>query len=186
MSSGCTRATVWGWNRPVYDPADGGHLRIEMRALPAGPTVTDMLANAAFLVGLTLWLADRDGRWTDALPFERAEHGFYRAARHGLAAELCWPADRGQQVKTVRAAELVAELLPAARQGLAAAGVAAAEADGLLEVIGARAASGQTGAAWQRAALAAGGPDRPSALAAMLDDYLACAATGQPVHGWPV
>jgi len=45
------QGTVWSWNRAVYDPAGGGHLRIEMRALPAGPTVVDMLANAAFLVG---------------------------------------------------------------------------------------------------------------------------------------
>jgi hypothetical protein len=29
--------TVWRWNRAIYDPAAGGHLRIEMRALPAGP-----------------------------------------------------------------------------------------------------------------------------------------------------
>ena len=43
--------TVWKWNRPVYDPAYGGHLRIELRALPSGPTLCDMLANAAFLVG---------------------------------------------------------------------------------------------------------------------------------------
>ena len=67
----------------------------QTRVLPAGPTVTDMLANAAFLIGLTLWLADRDERWTYAVPFERAEHGFYRAAQHGLAAELSWPADCG-------------------------------------------------------------------------------------------
>jgi hypothetical protein len=45
------QGTVWPWNRAIYDPAAGGHLRIEMRALPAGPTVIDMLANAAFLIG---------------------------------------------------------------------------------------------------------------------------------------
>jgi hypothetical protein len=163
------QGTVWRWNRAIYDPAAGGHLRIEMRALPAGPTVTDMLANAAFLIGLTLWLAGRDERWTYAVPFERADHGFYRAAQHGLAAEL------------------VPELLPGARQGLLDAGVAAAEADRLLGVIGARVASGQTGAAWQRAALASAehGRGRDEALAVMLDRYLSCAATGQPVHTWP-
>jgi hypothetical protein len=123
------QGTVWRWNRAVYDPASGGHLRIEMRALPAGPTVTDMLANAAFLIGLTLWLADQDRRWTYALPFERADHGFYRAAQYGLAAELSWPAGRADQVRTLSAADLVTELLPAARQGLVGAGVAAAEAD---------------------------------------------------------
>ena len=28
------QGTVWRWNRAIYDPASGGHLRIEMRALP--------------------------------------------------------------------------------------------------------------------------------------------------------
>ena len=85
------QGTVWRWNRAIYDPACGGHLRIEMRALPAGPTVIDMLANAAFLIGLSLWLAGQDPQWTYQLPFERAEHNFYRAAQHGLAAALSWP-----------------------------------------------------------------------------------------------
>ena len=180
------QGTVWRWNRAIYDPAAGGHLRIEMRALPAGPTVTDMLANAAFLIGLTLWLAGQDQRWTYALPFERADHGFYRAAQYGLAAELTWPSGP-HQVRTVRAAALVPELLPAARHGLVRAGVAEAEADRLLGVIAARVATGQTGAAWQRAALAAAehGRSREQALTVMLDRYLAYAATGQPVHTWP-
>jgi hypothetical protein len=30
--------TVWRWNRAIYDPGAGGHLRIELRALPSGPT----------------------------------------------------------------------------------------------------------------------------------------------------
>ena len=181
------QGTVWRWNRAIYDPASGGHLRIEMRALPAGPTVTDMLANAAFLVGLALWLAGRDERWTYALPFERADHGFYRAAQYGLAAELSWPAGGGR-VRTATAADLVPDLLPAAREGLLGAGVAAAEADPLLGVIAARVATGQTGAAWQRAALAAAerGHPRDRALAVMLEEYLACAVTGRPVHTWPV
>ena len=180
------QGTVWRWNRAIYDPAAGGHLRIEMRALPAGPTVTDMLANAAFLVGLTLWLAGQDQRWTYGLPFERADHGFYRAAQYGLAAELTWPSGP-HQVKTVTAAALVPELLSAARAGLLGAGVAESEADRLLGVIGARVATGQTGAAWQRAALAAAEPgrSREQALTVMLDQYLAWAATGQPVHTWP-
>ena len=64
------------------------------------------------------------------------------------------------------------------------AGVAEAEADRLLGVIGARVATGQTGAARQRAVLAAAEPgrSREQALTVMLDWYLAWAATGQPVH----
>jgi gamma-glutamyl:cysteine ligase YbdK (ATP-grasp superfamily) len=182
------QGTVWRWNRAIYDPTLGGHLRIEMRALPAGPTVIDMLANAAFLIGLSLWLAEHDQRWTYALPFERADHGFYRAAQQGLSAQLTWPAGHRDQIRTLAAAKLVGELVPAARQGLVEAGVAAEEADGLLQVISARAACGQTGAAWQRATLAAAERrhDRERALAIMLVHYLQCADTGLPVHTWPV
>jgi hypothetical protein len=181
------QGTVWRWNRAIYDPACGGHLRIEMRALPSGPTVTDMLANAAFLVGLSRWLAEQDERWTRTLSFERAEHGFYRAAQQGLTAELTWPLDHGGRPCTRTAAQLVLELLPAARDGLVQAGVAAAEADHLLGVIAARVATGQTGAVWQRRILAAFEPGlgRERALAAMLQRYLECAATDQPVHTWP-
>jgi hypothetical protein len=181
------QGTVWRWNRAIYDPASGGHLRIEMRALPAGPTVIDMLANAAFLIGLSLWLAGQDQRWTYALPFERADHGFYRAAQQGLSARLAWPAGQRDQMRTLPAAKLVAEVLPAARQGLLQAGVTPAEAGTLLGVISARAATGQTGAAWQRATLAAArrhhDPER--ALAVMFGRYLQCAETGLPVHTWP-
>jgi hypothetical protein len=180
------QGTVWRWNRAVYDPASGGHLRVEMRALPAGPTVIDMLANAALLVGLSLWLASQDASWTYALSFERAEHGFYRAAQHGLAAKLSWPAGHGR-LWTGPAAELVPELVPAARQGLVRAGVAAAEADRLLEVIAARVATGQTGAVWQRRTLAALEPrlGRERALAATLERYLDYGARDEPVHAWP-
>lgn len=61
------QGTVWRWNRAIYDPASGGHLRIEMRALPAGPTVIDMMATSAFLIGLSLWLAGQGQRWSYAL-----------------------------------------------------------------------------------------------------------------------
>jgi hypothetical protein len=180
------QGTVWPWNRAVYDPGCGGHLRIEMRALPAGPTVIDMLANAAFLIGLSLWLAEQDPRWTYQLPFERAEHNFYRAAQHGLAAQLTWPFGKSGP-RAVPATELVAELLPSAREGLLRADVAPAETDGLLDVIAGRIATGQTGATWQRTALAAAERrlTRQSALAAMLHRYLDLATTAQPVHTWP-
>src|SRR5262249_57807258 len=41
--------TVYRWNRPVYAVEDGEpHLRVENRVLPAGPTVTDIIANPPF------------------------------------------------------------------------------------------------------------------------------------------
>jgi gamma-glutamyl:cysteine ligase YbdK (ATP-grasp superfamily) len=182
------QGTVWRWNRAIYDPAGGGHLRIEMRALPAGPTVVDMLANAAFLLGLTLALAVDAGRWVPRVAFQQAHHNFYRAAQLGLEAELAWPLESEGRTQAVPAAELVPRLLPAARQGLERAGVAAGDIDQLLTVIEARAATGQTGAAWQRKALAVlesqHGRDR--GLTAMLEQYLEHQQTGEPVHTWPL
>jgi hypothetical protein len=182
------QGTVWRWNRAIYDPAEGGHLRVELRALPAGPTVVDMLANAAFALGLTLALAPDAGHWTRRLAFQQAHHNFYRAAQLGLEAELAWPLGPGGQVRTLPAGELVLRLLPLARQGLEDAGVAAEEAGRRLAVIEARAATGQTGAVWQRRALAALEPrlGRERALAAMLERYLELQGTNLPVHTWPV
>jgi len=60
--------TVYRWNRPVYDNAGGTpHLRVENRVLPAGPTIADVVANAAFYYGLvrsrgTAWTRSSTGR----------------------------------------------------------------------------------------------------------------------------
>jgi gamma-glutamyl:cysteine ligase YbdK (ATP-grasp superfamily) len=182
------QGTVWRWNRAIYDPASGGHLRVELRALPAGPTVVDMCANAAFLLGLTLAMAPDAAAWTRRMAFQQAHHNFYRAAQLGLRAELAWPLASESRVRTVPAAELVPRLLPTARQGLEDAGVAAEEVDQLLAVVEARVAAGQTGAAWQRRALAALEPrlGRERGLTAMLERYLAHQRTGEPVHTWPL
>ncbi|WP_220183352.1 glutamate--cysteine ligase [Sphaerisporangium album] len=173
------QGTVWQWNRPVYDPADGGHLRVELRALPAGPTCADMVANAAFLLGLVAASAAAPG-WIDGFPFADAYRNFYRAARAGLSAELAWPG----RAEPVPAAELVLDLLPVAREGLVAAGVDGGEADERLAVVRERVRTGRTGAAWQRRALAALG-DEPGARAAMLARYQELAFTEEPVHTWP-
>jgi hypothetical protein len=182
------QSTVWRWNRAIYDPAGGGHFRIEARALPAGPTVVDMLANAAFLLGLTLSLAPDADAWMRQVPFRQAHHNFYRAAQLGLRAELAWPLGAGGRVVTIPADQLIQRLLPAAHQGLKDAGVLPEEVDELLAVIEARAAAGQTGAVWQRRTLAALEPQlgREQALAGMLERYLELQGTNVPVHTWPV
>jgi hypothetical protein len=180
--------TVWHWNRAVYDAAADGHLRIELRALPSGPTVADMVANAAFLVGLTLALAPRVDAALPRLTFGHARRNFYSAARDGLDAELLWPTDTTPSPQPRDAAELVAELIPLARTGLVANNVRAEDADTHLATITARVARRATGARWQRRALERLGRDhsRPAALALLLERYLAAVASGRPVHEWDV
>jgi gamma-glutamyl:cysteine ligase YbdK (ATP-grasp superfamily) len=182
------QGTVWRWNRPVYDSAAGGHVRIEMRALPSGPTLTDLLANAAFLVGLTLALAPEEGRLVTALTFGQARRNFYAAARSGLDAELLWPAETAPSPRPVAATDLIARLLPRARDGLIAHGVDAPEADRLLNVIERRLARRSSGARWQRQALARleRGSSRDEAILAMLARYMEHSEGGLPVHEWPL
>src|SRR5215470_13322199 len=53
--------TIYRWNRPVYAVVNGTpHLRVENRVLPAGPTIADVIANAAFYYGLVRILAEAD------------------------------------------------------------------------------------------------------------------------------
>jgi hypothetical protein len=181
------QGTVWRWNRAVYDSDHGGHVRIELRALPAGPTITDMLANAAFLLGLTLAIAPQTRRWVRTFPFARAHANFYRSARFGLDAELEWPLGPQARLVKLRACELVERLLPVARSGLRQADVDDGEADRLLGVVAERVARGQTGSVWQRAILASfeAKLERERALAEMLERYLELSDSDRPAHTWP-
>ncbi|HEX8822894.1 MAG TPA: glutamate--cysteine ligase [Archangium sp.] len=182
------QGTVWSWNRAIYDPSAGGHVRIELRALPAGPTVVDMLANGALLLGLTLGLSEQVESLLPGLPFMCARGNFLRAAKEGLDAVLLWPERYAPSPRPVPALELVERLLPVARDGLVGAGVEAEEADALLSVVEARVRARTTGARWQRKMLARleAQLPRPDAMAALLERYLVHAASGRPVHEWPL
>ena len=179
------QSTIWTWNRPVYDAAAGGHLRIELRALPSGPTPVDLMANAAFLIGLTVGLSDRIDTLLPAFPFKYAEYNFYRAAHHGLDAELLWPTFDGASPRAAPASTLCRELHTVADEGLDRLGVDAAERRSLLGLIADRVERGITPARWQRRTLESFGElERSAALAQLVEAYLAQIATGRPVSEW--
>ncbi|XXF79327.1 glutamate--cysteine ligase [Myxococcaceae bacterium GXIMD 01537] len=182
------QSTVWSWNRAIYDPGYGGHLRIEMRALPAGPSVVDMVANGAFLLGLTRGLMERMDTLLPAMPFEHARDNFFSAAQQGLDAVLLWPSESAPSPRPVSVPELVLALLPLARRGLVDAGVEAAEADAALSVIERRVAARATGARWQRRMLSRleGRLSQEEALRALLERYLHHAGENLPIHEWPL
>jgi hypothetical protein len=180
--------TVWRWNRPVYDTASGGHLRIEMRALPAGPTEIDMMANMAFMIGLTLGLAPMADKMIVALPFQYATRNFYHAARRGLDADFLWPADDAPSPRLWSAVELVESLLPVAKAGLVDGGVDEGEADTYLAIIEERLSHRMTGARWQIDTLRKLEErfHRDEALFLLLEHYLRLQETGEPVARWPI
>ena len=147
-----------------------------------------MLANIAFLVGASRALADDGEVWTQVFPFELAHDNFYRCAQFGLDATLQWPREPGGPTAPVRAGDLLLDLLPRARQGLVCAGVEPEDSDPLLSLLEARVREGRTGSVWQRLVLDAlelryG---RDEALPRLLERYLECSASGEPVHRWPL
>jgi len=179
--------TIYRWNRPVYAVVDGmPHLRVENRVLPAGPSVADVTANAAFYYGLVRVLAEAQRPVWTQMSFSTAAENLYEAARNGMDADLYWPGFGETPV-----AELVLRrLLPLAREGLSRWGVDQAQADRLLGIIEQRCITGQNGAAWQTGTVAAlsgrNGTDRAEALRLMTQRYIEHMHTNAPVHTWPI
>ena len=179
--------TIYRWNRPVYGVVGGKpHLRVENRVLPAGPSIADVMANAAFYYGLMRYLAEAQRPIWTQMSFATAAENLHEAARDGLDAHLYWPG-----VGDTPVAELVLRrLLPLAREGLSRWGVGTVHADRLLGIIEQRCLTGLTGAAWQIATVdeltTRSGLDRAEALRQMTERYIEHMHANQPVHTWPL
>jgi len=175
--------TIYRWNRPVYAVVDGTpHVRVENRVLPAGPSVVDTVANAAFYFGLVRTLAEQDRPVWSQMSFTAAEENFHAAARNGLDARVYWPG-----VGQVPASELVLRrLLPLAAEGLDCWGVDAAQAGELLDVIERRCVTGRNGASWMvdQVRARSGEGDRHEVLRRVLKDYRERMHSNDPVHTW--
>ena len=180
--------TVYRWNRPVYDIDDGRpHLRVENRVLPAGPTVVDIVANAAFYFGLVRALAEADRPVWTQMPFAAAEENFHAAARDGIDASVCWPRVRRGRG---RPSWSCARLLPLADEGLDRFGRRPGDRDRLLGIIEERCRhrAQRRGLADRRGPAAGGsaGWTGSPALREMLRRYSRRMHTNEPVHTWPI
>ncbi len=175
--------TIYRWNRPCYGVQDGvAHLRIENRVLPAGPTIVDEVANAAFYFGLMSGLAEEHADISEVMDFDDAKSNFFAAARHGLQAQFTWEGG-----KTWTACELIRDrLLPIAREGLKVAGIDSADIDRYLGILGDRVANQQTGARWALQSLAQmdGVGHSEERIRNLTSAMLRRQKSGQPVHTW--
>ena len=172
--------TIWRWNRPLIGFDDDGtpHFRIEHRVIPAGPTVVDAFANAAFFWGLTRALADGEHSVPPAIPFEAARRNFYEAARYGLSCSIEWLDRDMHRIRDV----IIDHCVPLAASGLRSLAVDPDDVDFYLGIVAARAASGQNGAAWQREWVRVHGLDFPE----LTQQYMHRQNSEIPVHEWDV
>ncbi len=176
-------SSVYRWNRPCYGIVDGkAHLRIEVRSLPAGPTIMDEVANAAFFYGLMCYLSAECADITKMIEFDKAEANFLTAAELGLDARFTWLGG-----KIISAQQLIRqELLPQAREGLSAAGISPADIDRYLGIIDERVSSGCTGSQWLLSSFSTLKKEgtRDEALSALAAATINRQWEGTPVHQW--
>lgn len=180
------QGTTWPWNRAIYDHTEGGHLRIEIRSMPAGPTAADMCANGLFVIGAALAVLDDIHHLTSILPFHYTEHNFYRAAKYGVGAEIIWPHKNQVQLQDTPLLTVARDLLPRARDALAQTAVDESEIHRLLGIIEGRIETAMSGARWQRhiteSLFESLSPDE--AFQTMLSLYMANQKTNTPLHEW--
>jgi hypothetical protein len=175
--------TVWRWNRPLIAFTEENnnreyHVRLEHRVIPAGPTIVDSIANAAFFYGAVTALANQYVIPEQQISFVQAKENFYLSAKHGLKTRLYWFARQHIPMKPL----ILDYLLPVARDGLSQLGIDRKDIDYYLDIIEQRVKSGQNGAFWQRQYVKKNGKD----MLALTKAYLKHQQSGLPVHQWPV
>ncbi len=175
--------TIWSWNRACYGVLnDKAHLRIENRTLPAGPTLSDQVANAALYYGLMMAIPEEFADIPSSFSFDHAKANFFASAREGLDAQFSWAGGT-----TISASTLILEqLLPLARQGLKSAGIDATEATSYLDIVEDRVTQRQTGASWVLGALSQSDPQKPFDVRAraLTAHMLREQYRDRPVHEW--
>ena len=176
-------STIYRWNRPCYGISEGRpHLRIECRVLPAGPSILDEVASAAFWIGLVLGASKELGDPSERMDFRDAKSNFLAVARSGLATGVRWFDGQMVDVRTL----ILQTLLPLAERGLSSVGVDKRDIEEYLGVMEERVASGQTGSEWVHRSLASmgGKGTRSGRLAALTAGAYYRQQEGIPVSQW--
>lgn len=176
--------TVYRWNRACYGIGAEGkpHLRIELRVLPSGPTITDEIGSAALWLGLMSELGATLEDITEHMEFDDARANFYAAAREGLGARMTWLG--GEEV--LAQSLILDTLLPMAERGLRRAGIDEADIARYLDVVEQRSRMMRTGSRWALQSFAAM-KERGSLgekLTALVAATVARQQTGETVSEW--
>ena len=177
-------STVYRWNRPCYGISDNGkpHLRIENRVLPAGPTVIDEMANAAFWLGAMVGMRKEYGDVKEVFSYADVRDNFMKAARSGIDSKFTWMHD-----KKINATDLIEkELLPLAEIGLREKNIDSADIDRYLGIIRDRSRAHSNGARWQLRAFTKlrERVQDDEAVTIMTACMLEHQIQGNPVHTW--
>ena len=178
-------STVYRWNRPCYGISSNGkpHFRIENRVLPAGPSVIDEVANAAFWLGLMNAFGNHYANVDQLMDFDEAKSNFMATSFNGINSEITW-----LNGKKLGVSKLIKdELLPIAREGLANNHVNKDDIDKYMSVIEERNEARQNGTVWLLNSFSKLSKERRTREEVMIAITSAMAENqkkGVPVHQW--
>jgi len=170
--------TIHRWLRPVVDVSNINepHLRIENRILPAGPSIEDMIANAALYIGAMNFFAKESLPPEARLSFKQVKENFYAAARYGLDAYFHW----GHHHHIPADVFVHDFLIPAAHRGLQQLQVSQDDIDYYLNIIEQRLSCHKTGSIWQRYVA----HKNKNNLEHLVEQYLEMQYSQRPVYAW--
>lgn len=170
--------TIWRWNRPLigFNKNDNiPHLRIEHRVMSSGPSIPDIVANAALYYGLVYGLAKIQNQFGRIASFTQCKNNFYAAAKYGLEAEIIWYGN-----KVIIKNLLLEQLIPLAKRQLLELSIDFDDIQTYMEIVTNRTRSGNTGAIWQLNFFNNCGYD----IQSMMLEYISNQKSGKPVHEW--
>lgn len=175
--------TIWRWNRACYGVMNSKpSLRIEARFLPAGPSISDEVSNAAFFLGLMMAMPEEFGDVKEKLSFDDAKTNFFSAARFGLKSQIVWLDGETWPAKQL----ILEELLPRAHKGLARVGIDINDIEKYLGILRERVMYERTGSKWMLESLAA--MDKRAKQNVRMRSLTAAMKTnqetGEPIHRW--
>jgi CBS domain-containing protein/gamma-glutamylcysteine synthetase len=177
-------STVYRWNRPCYGISPNGkpHLRIENRVMPAGPSVVDATANAAFWLGSMIGMSLHQEDITKNISFVDARDNFLKSAKFGVDSTFTWFKDKKMPVTEL----ILKELLPLAKEGLKHRKVKSSDITKYMDIIEARAREHKTGARWALRSFTAlkGQVTNDEAIACVTAAIIKNQKENKPVHTW--
>lgn len=173
--------TIYRWNRPCFGVHDGvAHVRIENRYIPAGPSVTDEIANFAFWTGLMCGMPEEYENVSQKMSFKEVKSNFINAARIGKKARMNWMGKELSMKSLV-----LTELLPIAKKGLQLHGIEESDINRLLGIIEGR-LLGASGSEWtiDNFRKLSNGMKSNKALLGLTQALYERQESGFPVHEW--
>jgi len=169
--------TIWRWVRPILAQESSGQwtIRLELRILPAGPTLIDTEANLWFFIGLIEGLVNSNID-LKALDFETLKQDFYSVAKCGVNSTFHEPFTL-EKVTLSSWLQKYGERL--SLQGLQQLGIKKSQREEYSHIVLSR--IDQTGASWQLKHY-----EKYKDINKLMEDYMHYFKTNTPVYRWSI